>query len=542
MDSIKLSLCDFREDIEFFIKENNLNSFAIYSIRNKIALNIISISVDNKTQIFRSIIEEEFLKDMPFELAVKKHKIIEANNKEKFLSKSSELEIYIPIELDKEDVGFIVLSSKNPVDNIELGKLQNIFEKYPHCFARLAFIRWAELSVSRTLIIIDMFFSEKSRFMKNHIHNVQSWSTLIAQKMGYSNNKLIQISLAALAHDIGKIAIDSKILNKEGSLTKEEFEEIKKHVDIGYHITKDMFNFYPETKIPLWIYQHHEKYDGSGYPLGLKGEEIEEEARILKIADSLDAILSQRSYKPPMNINQAIFEIERCKGKDFDPKIAEIAIDIIKESIVQKDVIIDEYMLPASVVFYKKEKMPSIQGYIFSQDQQIIFQAINTDTFTQGTSHDFLISVEKYNSIYEYLASGEVVAQDKILITQYMPVTYEGSFEMNWILEGVYVSLKTKQQKPITITKISADYLWFSAKDNEPLNNDNVFLIVIEFEDGTKIPAKGKIINTITLSNTHYKFSYVDMPQYARDLIFRQILNKQREIHSGISKPKKTIN
>ncbi len=95
MDSIKLSLCDFREDIEFFIKENNLNSFAIYSIRNKISLNIISISVDNKTQIFRSIIEEEFLKDMPFELAVKEHKIIEANDKEKFLSKSSELEIYI---------------------------------------------------------------------------------------------------------------------------------------------------------------------------------------------------------------------------------------------------------------------------------------------------------------------------------------------------------------------------------------------------------------------------------------------------------------
>ncbi|WP_291490141.1 hypothetical protein [Desulfurella sp.] len=68
---------------------------------------------------------------------------------------------------------------------------------------------------------------------------------------------------------------------------------------------------------------------------------------------------------------------------------------------------------------------------------------------------------------------------------------------MNWILEGVYVCLKTQQQKTITITKISADYLWFSAKDNEPLNNDDVFLIVIEFEDGTKIPAKGKIINKI---------------------------------------------
>ncbi|MGC9103141.1 MAG: hypothetical protein ACP5IH_08605, partial [Desulfurella sp.] len=76
--------------------------------------------------------------------------------------------------------------------------------------------------------------------------------------------------------------------------------------------------------------------------------------------------------------------------------------------------------------------------------------------------------------------------------------------------------LKLNSKKPIKHNKdFCRLYLWFSAKDNEPLNNDNVFLIVIEFEDGTKIPVKGKIINTITLSNTHYKFSYVDMPQYA---------------------------
>lgn len=539
MNLIKFKPCDFEKDINAFLIENNLSFLALYSIHNKTALNVLSVTTLDKKPKCRFIIEEELAKDMAFEESLKEKRIIVSNSKDRFLSKNSAFEMYIPIELEEKDAGFVLLSSQNKIENINLDTLQDIFEKYSHCFSRLACLRWSELSVSKTLVVIDMFFSEKSRFMKNHIHNVQSWATLIAQRMGYSNDKLTQISLAALAHDIGKIAISREILNKEGPLTKEEFEEMKRHVDIGYLITKDMFNFYNQTKIPLWIYQHHEKYDGTGYPLGLKEEEIEEEARILKLADSLDAMLSQRSYKPHMNINQVVFEIERCKGKDFDPNIADVALEIIKEGIAHKDVIIDEYMLPASLTFYKKENMPSLEGYINTYNQQAMFQSLGKIVFNKQTQHDFLIAVEKYNSIYEYLASGEVIAQDKILITQYMPVTHEGSFEMNWVLEGVYVSLKTKQQKPITITKISADYLWFSTKNNEPLEDNEVFLIIIEFEDGSKIPAKGKIINKVTLSTTHYKFSYIEMPQHSRDLIFRHILDKQREIHSGIIKTKK---
>ncbi|MBO4666613.1 MAG: HD-GYP domain-containing protein, partial [Bacilli bacterium] len=152
------------------------------------------------------------------------------------------------------------------------------------------------------------------------------YSKVIAQNLGMSNDEVDNIYYIALLHDIGKIAIPDSILNKPGRLTDEEFKVMKSHTTRGAKILKGI------STIPQIIEgakSHHEKFDGSGYPEGLKGEEIPFVARIICCADCFDAMASKRVYKEPFGLDNIISEFERCKGTQFDPKIAEVAISMM---------------------------------------------------------------------------------------------------------------------------------------------------------------------------------------------------------------------
>jgi len=127
-----------------------------------------------------------------------------------------------------------------------------------------------------------------------------------------------------LLHDIGKIAIDDSILNKPGKLTEQEWEEIKRHPDIGYRILSTSYDF---LELADCILAHHEKWAGTGYPKGLKGEDIPRIARIIAIADSYDAMTSERPYRKAMSEEEACIEIRKNSGTQFDPKIARIFIE-----------------------------------------------------------------------------------------------------------------------------------------------------------------------------------------------------------------------
>jgi HD-GYP domain-containing protein (c-di-GMP phosphodiesterase class II) len=139
---------------------------------------------------------------------------------------------------------------------------------------------------------------------------------------------LEEIETTGLLHDIGKIAIPEKILLKPGKLTDEEFEIIKKHPELGEHLINGIGKL---KLISNWLKSHHERYDGKGYPDGLVGEEIPISSRIIAIADTYDAMTSTRSYRPALSHEEAIGEIKRCSGTQFDPKLAEIFISISDE-------------------------------------------------------------------------------------------------------------------------------------------------------------------------------------------------------------------
>jgi diguanylate cyclase (GGDEF) domain/uncharacterized domain HDIG len=177
---------------------------------------------------------------------------------------------------------------------------------------------------SQTLKTIIHTLHEKNPREEQHSKRVADICQKIGTAMGFSETQLKTIYMVGYLHDIGKIALEEGILNKPGKLTEEEFESVKQHPEIGCRIIRSA---YETTEIADAILAHHEKWDGTGYPRGLKGEEIPLYSRIITIADSYDAMTSERTYKNVLSAQQAADEIRRCAGKQFDPVIAEIFIN-----------------------------------------------------------------------------------------------------------------------------------------------------------------------------------------------------------------------
>lgn len=170
----------------------------------------------------------------------------------------------------------------------------------------------------------------KDTYTRGHSDRVSAISVLIGKKVGLSEDDLKILQIGGLFHDIGKIGVPDTILRKEGKLTDEEFSEIKKHPSIGANILSTSTIF--KDILPIVKY-HHEKYDGSGYPENLKGEEIPYLARIASIADSFDAMTSKRTYRNALPLETVISEFRRCKGTQFDPELTDVFLDILENHL-----------------------------------------------------------------------------------------------------------------------------------------------------------------------------------------------------------------
>ena len=142
--------------------------------------------------------------------------------------------------------------------------------------------------------------------------------------MQLSQDAVNQIGVAGLMHDIGKMGIDEKILNKQGRLNFEEWQEIQRHPEIGYRILSSSNEF---SEMSKYVYEHHERWDGKGYPKKLKAEAISIQARIIAVADAYDAMTSDRSYRKGLSRSEAIHELKKNAGSQFDPAVTQIFVE-----------------------------------------------------------------------------------------------------------------------------------------------------------------------------------------------------------------------
>lgn len=182
---------------------------------------------------------------------------------------------------------------------------------------------------NNTIHIILNTLYEKSPRELQHSRRVSKICENLAAALGFDDDNIKRIGLAGLMHDIGKIGIEEGILNKPASLTPAEWKDMKRHPEIGYRILSSSNDF---AEIASFILAHHERWDGTGYPKGIAGKTISQYSRILSIADSFDAMTTDRPYKKGLSVAEAVIEIKKNAGKQFDPEIAGLFVDMIENS------------------------------------------------------------------------------------------------------------------------------------------------------------------------------------------------------------------
>jgi putative nucleotidyltransferase with HDIG domain len=170
----------------------------------------------------------------------------------------------------------------------------------------------------RTIHALAMAIEARDRTTHDHLRRVQIYAVELGREIGLNTTELEALRTAAVLHDIGKLGVPEHIISKPGRLTPEEFEKVQAHPVVGAEILERV-NF-PYAVVPI-VRCHHERWDGSGYPDGLKGEDIPIGARILSVVDCFDALASDRQYRKAMSTDQAIQVVQRAAGKDFDPKV-----------------------------------------------------------------------------------------------------------------------------------------------------------------------------------------------------------------------------
>lgn len=213
---------------------------------------------------------------------------------------------------EKEDIGEIF---KNAEDNM-----------YRHKLYESSSIR------NKTIDLIMNTLYEKSNREMLHSKRVSKICEKIAINMNFDKDNINQIRIAGLMHDIGKMGIDQNILNKPEALSDDEWKEMRRHPEIGYRILSSSNEF---SEISEYVLKHHERWDGKGYPGGFKGEEISLQSRIIAVADSYDAMTSDRSYRKGLSVEDAIIEINRCSGTQFDPYVVKVFIEKTLKNIIK---------------------------------------------------------------------------------------------------------------------------------------------------------------------------------------------------------------
>jgi putative nucleotidyltransferase with HDIG domain len=179
-----------------------------------------------------------------------------------------------------------------------------------------------------TIKALRLVVDAKDIYTRGHSDRVAYYAQKIGEKLELSEKDLETLRISGLFHDVGKIGTRDDIILKSDKLDESEYEEVKKHPLKGAHILSAVSMF--KDVVPL-VKCHHEKMDGTGYPEGLKGEEIPFLARIISVADAFDAMMSDRLYRSKLGLKEAIFQLQKNAGTQFDARIVEVFVDILRD-------------------------------------------------------------------------------------------------------------------------------------------------------------------------------------------------------------------
>lgn len=273
----------------------------------------------------------------------------------------------------------------------------------------------------QTITTIANIIDAKDEYTKGHSYRVAEYSSALAEELGWSKERVANVKYIGLLHDIGKIGIPDSILNKPGKLTDSEYALMRKHAEIGWNILSgnNMIDGMDEG-----ARFHHERYDGRGYPMGLKGEEIPEMARIIGIADAYDAMTSNRVYRKRLSNEKVIAEIKRCSGAQFDPKLAEIFVKMIESGKLdelspdiaagsgQKGMAERSAELLQSVIGFKKKTYDNEHDYLTGVLSRSAGEKLITEKLSEVNGGLFIVDITNLHDVNE---KHGIVAGDRVI-------------------------------------------------------------------------------------------------------------------------------
>jgi HD-GYP domain-containing protein (c-di-GMP phosphodiesterase class II) len=214
-------------------------------------------------------------------------------------------------------------------DGAAIGPASALLLLVPLFVARWAYAQYAEeqQAYDRTVRALMTAVETKDLYTRGHSERVSAGSVLIARVIGMREDRVSSLRYAGMLHDVGKLGVPTRVLQKSGRLTEGEFAAIQRHPMQGHEIVREI-EFLDEAM--AGIMHHHERIDGMGYPMGLAGEDIPEFARVIAVADAFDSMTTTRSYRGARTIEEAIVELRRCAGTQFDPAFVEAMIEAVE--------------------------------------------------------------------------------------------------------------------------------------------------------------------------------------------------------------------
>jgi putative nucleotidyltransferase with HDIG domain len=246
---------------------------------------------------------------------------------------------------------------------------------------------------------------DRDTYTAGHSARVARYSKLIAQEMGYSEKDCIRLYQAAMLHDVGKVATPDAVLLNPKQLNDIEYKLVQEHVMVGYKLLSNVPMFSSLADI---VYSHHERYDGTGYPRGLKGNEIMPLARIIIVADAFDAMTTSRIYKARQTIPEALSELKSLSKIQFHPEVVEAAIEVLKDINIDDEI----NQLPKSEVeemrfayFYK-----DILTHVYNEDYLEVVLAKNEYEKQYNYLYAvFIKNFSRYNKEHSWTDGNEVL-------------------------------------------------------------------------------------------------------------------------------------
>ncbi len=250
------------------------------------------------------------------------------------------------LQADTEDIRNNLVSYKNNLENAlktyHRSRKRDEKIRVQSDREQMRMIREIEDTQREVVFTMGAIGESRSKETGNHVKRVAEYSSIFALHYGLSAYETELIKQASPMHDIGKVAIPDSILNKPARFTADEFEYMKKHAELGYEMLKSSRRDLLKMAAIL-AHQHHEKWDGSGYPQGLKGEQIHISGRITAIADVFDALGSARVYKPAWEDEQIFKLFRQERGRHFDPQLVDIFFEHVDEFIAVRDELKDQF-------------------------------------------------------------------------------------------------------------------------------------------------------------------------------------------------------